>query len=34
MEVPSNWTLYELKHHIGKNINAYVHEMKINMNGK
>ena len=34
MEVPSNWTLYELRHEIGKHINAYVHEMKIMMNGK
>ena len=25
MEVPSNWTLYELRHEIGKNINAYIH---------
>ena len=34
MELPSNFTLYELRHEIGKTINAYIHEMKIMMNGK
>ena len=34
MEIPSNWTLFELRHHIGKTVNAYTSEMKILMNGK
>jgi len=32
MEVASNLTLYELRVHIGRTINAYVNEMKISMN--
>lgn len=34
MEVASNLTLYELRVHIGRTINAYVHEMKISLNNQ
>jgi hypothetical protein len=34
IEVPSNLTLWELRVHIGRTINAYVNEMKISSNGE
>lgn len=33
LEVPSNFTLHELRYEIGKHINAYPHEMKMLVNG-